>query len=318
VNRQGGSFVAPRPDRGARGWAAEAAYGDGYPQDVYGDGYPQDAQLLGPALDTGAYPVDPGYRGRTSDRPRPADLPPGPPRTRPERDMPPRPGFPPRPSRPTPRDQDPTNRPWPRPEDAAPFAAGDSTRAWGAPASHASRPRPRPSRGPAAERPRTQAAGRTRPTAEETIMSNGRRVPPNGPPTPPRSARSARPEGLYTDYDQTPGGPQADGRRRGQAGRAGRPGPAGQQYGPAREQYDQTAQAPWQGQGYGQPSAREWAGQGQDQDQYSGMGGQYGSGQPRADQYGPQQPGHAAAQPGQPGYAAEYSGAGPDGLRSNG
>src|SRR6202035_3621954 len=76
VNRQGGSFAAPRPGRGARGWAAEAAYGGGYPPD---------AHLPGPALDTGAYPVDPGYRGRTSDRPRPADMPPGRAPTPPER-----------------------------------------------------------------------------------------------------------------------------------------------------------------------------------------------------------------------------------------
>ena len=62
--RQGGS------GRGARGWAAEAAYGDGYPAED---------QLLGPTLDAAAYPVDPGYRGRTSGRPRPADMPPGPP-----------------------------------------------------------------------------------------------------------------------------------------------------------------------------------------------------------------------------------------------
>ncbi len=222
MNRQGGSFAAPRPSRGARGWAAEAAYGGGYPQD---------AQLLGPALDTGAYPVDPGYRGRTSDGPRPADMPPGPSHTRPERGMPPRPGFPPRPSRQAPRNPGAANRPWPRPEEAAPQPAGG-------------RPRPRPGRGqadgrgPVTERPRPQAAGRSRPTAEETIMSNGRRVPPNGSPTPPRAPR---PAGFYdrgTDYDPTPGGPHADGRSRGQAGRngrAGQPGPQyGQQYGAVR------------------------------------------------------------------------------------
>src|SRR3984885_13605728 len=108
VNGQGGSFAAPRPGRGARGWAAEAAYGGGYPQD---------AQLVGPALDTGAYAVDPGYQGRTSDRPRPADMPPGPPRSRPDRGMPPRPGFPPGSPRQGPRDAGTANRPWIRPED---------------------------------------------------------------------------------------------------------------------------------------------------------------------------------------------------------
>ena len=190
MNRQGGSFAAPRPGRGARGWAAEAAY----------SGYPQDPQLAGPALDIGAYPVDPGYRGRTSDRPRPADMPPAPPRTRPERGMPPRPGFPPRPPRQAPRNPAAANRPWPRPEEAAPQPAGG-------------RPRPRPGRGqadgrgPATERPRPQAAGRSRPTAEETIMSNARRVPPSGSPTSPRGPRPAGFYGRGADYEQTPGGP---------------------------------------------------------------------------------------------------------------
>jgi len=170
VNRQGGS------GRGARGWAAEAAYGDGYPPDD---------QPLGATLDAGAYPVDPGYRGRTSDRPRPADLPPGPSRSRPDRGMPPRPGFPAGSPRQGPRDAGTANRPWARPEDPTAFPPGG-------------RSRPRPGRGqpdgrgPANDRPRPQAASRVRPTVEETMMSNARRVPRNGVPTAPRGPR---PEG---------------------------------------------------------------------------------------------------------------------------
>jgi hypothetical protein len=160
-------------------------------------------------------------------------------------------------------------------------------------------------------------------------MSNGRRVPPNGSPTPPRGPR---PEGFYgrgTDYDQAQGGPHADGRSRGQAGRpgrAGQPGPqyAQQYYGPGEDQYRQTAQ----GQDYGQAPAGGWARQGHDQ--RSGSTGPYGHGQPRADQYGPRQPGQSTGRPGpgqpgqatseprQPRYGAEYPGAGPDGFRSTG
>ncbi|HEY5396165.1 MAG TPA: hypothetical protein VIL16_12290, partial [Trebonia sp.] len=113
MNRQGG------PGRDARGWAAETAYGDGYPPD---------AQLLDATLDAGAYPVDPGYRGRTSDRPRPADMPPGPSRSRPDRGMPPRPGFPPGSPRQAPRDASAASRPWGRPEDPTPFPPGGRTR----------------------------------------------------------------------------------------------------------------------------------------------------------------------------------------------
>ena len=100
MNRQGSG-----PGQGAQGRAfADAAYADtGYPSDAYAyadpAGYPQDAYLK-----AGAYPVDPGYRGRTSDRPRPAD-------------MPPRSGFPPRQ---VPRDPSGLNRPWQRPEDGMP------------------------------------------------------------------------------------------------------------------------------------------------------------------------------------------------------
>ena len=93
-----------------RGHAAEAAYAGGevYPDETY--------------LDADAYPVDPGYRGYSGGRLRPGDVPVGPPRTRPERTVPPRAGFPPRPSRQAPRDQGAFNRPWQRPEDAPPGA----------------------------------------------------------------------------------------------------------------------------------------------------------------------------------------------------
>ena len=68
------------------------------------------------------YPVDPGYRYASSAdprgaRPRPADLPPGIPRTRPERSVP-RPPGPPRPPRQAPRDPAAAyNRPWQPPEE---------------------------------------------------------------------------------------------------------------------------------------------------------------------------------------------------------
>jgi hypothetical protein len=158
-------------------------------------------------------------------------------------------------------------------------------------------------------------------------MSNGRRVPPNGSPTPPRDPR---PPGFYgrgADYDQTAAGPQADGRGRGPAGRGGQPGPqyAQQQYygqpyyGQAEDQYGQTAP----GREHPQAPAGGWARQGNDQ---YGTAGPYGQGQqPRADQYGPQQPGQPTGRPGpgpgqpgqappdprQPRYGAEYPGPGP-------
>ena len=61
--------------RGAQSRASGAAYADGnvYQRDLY---------------TTGAFPVDPGYQGYADGtEPRPADLPPGPPRSRPERGM---------------------------------------------------------------------------------------------------------------------------------------------------------------------------------------------------------------------------------------
>ena len=120
------------PGRGTQGRVADAGYPDGgdSPDDVY--------------LDAGAYAVDPGYRAYSGSRPRPADMPAGPPpRTRPERSASPRPGFPPRPPRQGPRDQDVFNRQWQRPEDAMPGVG---------------RPRPRPAGG----RPRPQGANRGR------------------------------------------------------------------------------------------------------------------------------------------------------------
>ena len=75
MSRQGSG-----PDRGTHGRASDAAYADR-------DAYQRDSYL-----EADAYPVDPGYQGyasrRERERPRPADMPPGP-RTRPERGMPP-------------------------------------------------------------------------------------------------------------------------------------------------------------------------------------------------------------------------------------
>jgi hypothetical protein len=161
-------------------------------------------------------------------------------------------------------------------------------------------------------------------------MSNGRRVPPTGSPTPPRGPR---PPGFYgrgADYDQTAGGARADGRSRGPAGRGGQPDPQYAQqyygqpyYGQAEDQYGQTAP----GREHGQAPAGGWPRQGHDQ--YGGAG-PYGQGQPRADQYGPQQsgqptgrpspgqPGQATSDPRQPRYGAEYPGAGPDPFQSTG
>ena len=137
MNRQGSG-----PDRGTRGRASGASYPerDAYQRDSY--------------LQAGAYPVDPGYQGyaggRERERPRPADMPPGPTRTRPERGMPPRPGYPPRSARQAAYDPGLADRPWQRPEDAMPGVG---------------RPRPRP----AGSRPRQGPPGQSRP------------VPPRGP-----------------------------------------------------------------------------------------------------------------------------------------
>jgi len=77
VSRQGS-----RPDRGTYGRASDAAYAErnAYQRDAY--------------LEADAYPVDPGYQGFANDGPRPADMPPGPAPTRPQRGgMPPRSGY---------------------------------------------------------------------------------------------------------------------------------------------------------------------------------------------------------------------------------
>ena len=136
--------------------------------------------------------------------------------------QPPRPGFPPGSPRQAPRNAGRGEPPVARPEDPTPFSPGG-------------RPRPRPGRGqpdgrgPANERPRPQAASRVRPTVEETMMSNGRRVPPSGVPTPPRGPRAEGFRGRGADYDQMAAGPQAtaqaDGSPDGQARRAVRTGP---------------------------------------------------------------------------------------------
>ena len=101
MNRQGSG-----PDRGTYGRASDAAYADR-------DAYQRDSYL-----EADAYPVDPGYRGyangREHERPRPADMPPGPSRTRPERGMPPRPGYPPRSGRQAVYDPGAADRPWQR------------------------------------------------------------------------------------------------------------------------------------------------------------------------------------------------------------
>ena len=65
MNRQGSG-----PGRSTRGRAGEAAYTDR-------DAYQRDSYL-----EADAYPVDPDYQaysgGRERERPRPADMPPGP------------------------------------------------------------------------------------------------------------------------------------------------------------------------------------------------------------------------------------------------
>ena len=69
MNRQGSG-----PGRGTHGRSGDAAYAD------------RDAYQRDPYLEPGAFPVDPGYAGSPDyDQPRPADLPPGPWRGRPER-----------------------------------------------------------------------------------------------------------------------------------------------------------------------------------------------------------------------------------------
>ncbi|HVT70597.1 MAG TPA: hypothetical protein VHF26_22815, partial [Trebonia sp.] len=108
MNRQGSG-----PGRGTSGRARDAVYAD------HDDAYQRDAYL-----EAGAFPVDPGYQGYASDRdrgwPRPADLPPGPPRARPERGASARPGYPPRPARQAAYDPRFADRPWQRPDDAMP------------------------------------------------------------------------------------------------------------------------------------------------------------------------------------------------------
>ncbi|MGH3206765.1 MAG: hypothetical protein ACRDOI_17960, partial [Trebonia sp.] len=145
MSRQGSG-----PDRGTHGRSGDATYAerDAYQRDSY--------------LEADAYPVDPSYQGyasgRERERPRPADMPP---RVRPERVMPPRPGYPPRSGRQAGYDPGSTDRPWQRPDDAMPGVG---------------RPRPRPT-GP---RPRQAPPGQPRPGQQ-------RQAPPRGP----------RPAGFY-------------------------------------------------------------------------------------------------------------------------
>ncbi len=148
MNRQGSG-----PGRSTRGRASEAAYPDR-------DAYQRDSYL-----EADAYPVDPGYQGygggRDRERPRPADMPAGPWRTRPERGLPLRPGYPPRAGKQPAYESEAADRPWQRPEDAMPGVG---------------RPRPRPT-GP---RPRQAPPGQPRPGQQ-------RQAPPRGP----------RPAGFY-------------------------------------------------------------------------------------------------------------------------
>src|SRR5579875_1220028 len=170
----------------------------------------------------GRVPRRPWLPGYSNGRPRPADMPPGPPRTRPERNVPPRSGFPPRPPRQGPRDHGAFNRPWSRPEDAMPGVG---------------RPRPRP--GPAGFRPRPQGGSRPRPSGAEGIFSPGGGFAPGGGFSPgggfapgggrvpggPAAPRGPRPDGFY---GPGPGGPDPAGTAPGQPGW---PGPG---YGPGR------------------------------------------------------------------------------------
>ena len=107
MNRQGSG-----PGRGAQGRASGAAYADG---DSFATRGARD-----PYLEPGAYPVDPGHQDYARGTgPRPADLPPGPARSRQERGMP-RPGYPPRTARQAGYDPAADSRPWQRPDDAIP------------------------------------------------------------------------------------------------------------------------------------------------------------------------------------------------------
>src|SRR5215468_8622351 len=231
-----------------RGHTADAAYAGG-------EGYPE-----GTHLDADAYPVDPGYRGYSGGRLRPGDVPVGPPRTRPERTVPPRAGFPPRPSWQAPRDQSAFNRPWQRPEDALPGAG---------------RPRPRPS----GSRPRPQGGNRARPpVADNTFIPNGPWVPRGGRAAP---QRGPRPDGFY--------GPPADetysaGRPPGHP--SGRPGREGPGYGPGAREQRQAYGAGGPQYGRGRPGREQHPGQ-------PGPGhygpDHYGPDNYGADQYGPDQ-----------------------------
>jgi len=257
VNRRDNS-----PGRRMHGHAAEAAYldGEGYPDETY--------------LDADAYPVDPGYRGYSGGRLRPGDVPVGPPRTRPERTVSPRAGFPPRPSRQAPRDQGAFDRPWQRPEDPPPGAG---------------RPRPRP----AGSRPRPQGGNRARPTVtEDPFIPNGPSVPPGRRAAPPRGPRS---DGFY--------GPPADGTYSG--GRPpgwpwGRPGREGPGYGPGARGQGQAHRAGGARYGRGQPGQEQRPGQ-YGPDQY-GAGhygaNHYGAGPSGAEPFGPGRSGPGPSRPG--------------------
>ncbi len=165
VNRQGGSFAAPGPGRGARGWAAEAAYGGGHRPAI---------TCSAPPLDAGAYagstPATGAAPAASRDRPTCRRARPAPARSR---TVPRGPGFPPRiasaerradgpPPRTAPGHGQKRRRrlarrpPGPRPGRGQPDWPGPAT---------TSAPDPR--------RPAASA-----PTAEETMMSNGRRSSP--------------------------------------------------------------------------------------------------------------------------------------------
>ena len=172
MSRQGSG-----PDRGTRGRASDAAFADR-------DAYQRDSYL-----EADAYPVDPGYQGyasgRDRDRPRPADMPPGPSRTRPERGMPPRPGYPPRSGRQAVYD--------PRIALAAP--RGRDAGRWPSTATPHQLPPPAGSPWPAAARPAALGAtarARARPgstTRSGLGLTRTRPGPAQGRPTAPRGRR---------------------------------------------------------------------------------------------------------------------------------
>ena len=306
--------------RGGNGRANDAAYADH-------DAYQRDAYL-----EADAYPVDPGYQAYASggdrERPRPADMPPGPPRTRAERGgMPPRPGGGRRTGWQASYTPGPDDRPWQRPEDAMPGVG---------------RPRPRP----AGARPRPAGPG---PGQQRTGPGQQRPPQPRGPRPGPYDQDGPGPYG----YDPGPAAGQPGQGYPGQ-GQPGYPGPGnpGQGNPPQGHRGYQQPQG-YQGQGFrgrtpdrpttvdspvpgwpppgpngpapGFPPGQQWAGPGQ-----FTAPGQSAAEQPWAGQYGTVWSGSAqepptgqsgAPGPGQPwpqgqqGYGQRDPGPGPAGYQ---